>query len=67
MGGTWAATRTVTPLPDGARSAIVILLALLIGVSIFLTTQSREHTGKATMVRIIDVINLIGGIILLSL
>ncbi len=67
MGGTWAATRTVTTLPDGARSAIVILLALLIGVSIFLTTRSREHTGKATMVRIIDVINLIGGIILLSL
>lgn len=66
-GGMWAATRTVTTLPDGARSAIVILLALLIGVSIFLTTRSREHTGKATMVRIIDVINLIGGVILLSL
>ncbi len=58
----------VTYIPEEVKMLMIILLIASIGISLFLVLRNgKNHSNKATWVKMLTVVNIIGGIVILAM
>lgn len=66
--GAWATTSTVYSISDSIKCIIILLaVASVIGSMFLILHKGKNNSNKATWVKILNVINIIGSIIILSI
>ncbi len=66
--GAWATTSTVYSISDSIKCMIILLaVASVVGSMFLILHKGKNNSNKATWVKILNIINIIGSIIILSI